>query len=491
MRKVRPWHVAVGLLLATTVAFTMQAPPKTAPVSLEPQALSTFLSQQVASQHLVGLSLAVMRNGQIVFAGGAGKASIDANTPVMPETRFAIGSITKQFTSACILLLAEDGKLAVSDKVAKWFPNLTRASDVTVLDLMNHVSGYPDYYPLDFVDRPMQKPIAVEELINRFGTRPLDFPPGSRYSYSNTGFEILGAIVARASGESYASFLDRRILKPLGLAHTVFEPKPARGAGFADGYVTWALGPPELAVPEGPGWVGSAGAIFSTPTDLVKWDLALIEGKLLKPASFALMTSPRKLTDGTMSHYGCGLGIGKRGDQPLLTHSGAVAGFYAQNTMFPATKSAVVLLSNFDAYEAVNTVYAQVINALVPAPAPAKPAEPAAAKKAPPAEALPTIAGPSATEAARLLFLEIQKGKVDRTSLGEEYNAYLTDAKVQAASVRLTPFGAPLDVKLDSASERGGMEVARTTLVFGKGTLKGLMYRTPDGKVQQFFILKD
>jgi CubicO group peptidase (beta-lactamase class C family) len=490
MRKVQLWHVAVGLLLAGTAAFTMQAPPAMAPVSLEPQALGTFLSQEVAGQHLVGLSLAVMRDGRIVYAGGAGKASIDAGTPVTADTRFAIGSITKQFTSTCILLLAEDGKLAVTDKVAKWFPQLTKAGEVTVLDLMNHVSGYPDYYPLDFVDRPMQKPIAVDDLINRFGTRPLDFPPGSRYSYSNTGFEILGAIVSRASGESYASFLDRRVLKPLGLTHTVFEPKPSRGPGFADGYVTWALGPPELAVPEGPGWVSSAGALYSTPTDLVTWDLALIDGKILKPESFKLMTSPRKLTDGTMSNYGCGLAIGKRGDQPVLAHSGAVAGFYAQNTMFPATKSAVVLLSNFDAYEAVDTVYARVLNSLVPPVQPAAKPAPAVAKK-PPAESVPTIAGPPAAEAARLLFLELQKGQVARARLGDEYNAYLTDEKIRAASARLTPFGAPVEVKLDSANERGGMEVARTTLVFAKGTLKGLMYRTPDGKVQQFFVQKD
>ncbi len=486
MRKVRLWHVAVGLLLAGAVAFTMQPPAKVAPVSLEPQALGTFLSQEVASQHLVGLSLAVMRDGQLIYAGGAGKASIDGNTPVTAETRFAIGSITKQFTSTCILLLAEDGKLAVTDKVAKWFPKLTKAGEITVLDLMNHVSGYPDYYPLDFVDRPMQKPIAVDDLINRFGTRPLDFAPGSRYSYSNTGFEILGGIVSRASGESYASFLDRRVLKPLGLTHTVFEPKPARGPGFADGYVTWALGPPELAVPEGPGWVGSAGALYSTPTDLAKWDLALLDGKILTPESFKLMTNPRKLTDGTISNYGCGLAIGTRGGQPVLSHDGAVAGFYAQNTMFPATKSAVVLLSNFDAYEAVKPVYSRVLSALV---APTEPAVTTKAAAAP--ESVPQIAGPSATEAARLLFLELQRGQVVRARLGEEYSAYLTDEKVRAASVRLMPFGAPVEVKLDSANERGGMEVARTTLVFAKGTLKGLMYRTPDGKVQQFFVLKD
>ncbi len=491
MRRVRSFCLAVCLFAgAVLLAGQTPAPAKPAALSLDPQSLAAFLSQEVASRQLVGLSLAVVRDGKLVYAGGAGKASIGAAAPVTAETRFAIGSITKQFTSTCILLLAEDGKLAVTDKVAKWFPDLTKAADITVLDLMNHVSGYPDYYPLDFVDRPMQRPIAVDDLIHRFGTRPLDFVPGSRYSYSNTGFVMLGRIVSKVSGEPYAAFLERRVLKPLGLAHTVFEPKPARGPGFADGYVTWAIGPPELAVPEGPGWVDAAGALYSTPADLATWDMALIGGKVLKPESFKLMTTPRKLTDGTTSNYGCGLAIGKRGEVPLLGHSGAVAGFYAQNTVFPGMQSAVVLLSNFDAYDAVNAVYARVVNAMVPPPA-AKAAEPATAKKPAAPTGVPAIAGPQATEAARVLFLQLQKGQVGRAALGDEYNAYLTDAKVKGAAARLGPYGVPTDVKLDSVNERGGMEVARTTFLFAKGTLKTLMYRTPDGKVQQFFVLKE
>lgn len=488
------WISTIVLAVAVMVAAHGQAPAtKAAPVVLEPQALGAFLSQQVSDRGLVGLSMAVMRDGRIVYAGGAGKASIAGDVPVTPETRFAIGSITKQFTSTCILLLAEDGKLSPQDKVAKWFPNLTKASEITLLDLMNHVSGYPDYYPLDFVDRPMQKPIAVPALIDKWGTSKLDFVPGTRYSYSNTGFVILGEVVSKVSGMSFPTFLQKRVLEPQGLSHTIFEPKDPKPPQFADGYVTFALSPPQAAIPEGLGWVYSAGALYSTPSDLAKWDLALMEGKVLKPETYKLMTSPRKLADGTMSNYGCGLVAGKRAEQPVLGHSGAVAGFYALNTMFPQTKSALVLLSNFDSYDAVNRVYAAVVSSLVPVPEP--PVQKASEEKAPdrkPAANVPPINGPAAAEAARQLFLALQAGKVDRALLGEEYNAFLSDEKVAGASTRLKAFGEPAKVDVMNVSERGGMEVAGTRLTFADGrTLTGLMYRTPDGKVQQFFVSRE
>ena len=207
------------------------------------------------------------------------------------------------------------------------------------------------------------------------------------------------------------------------------------------------------------------------------------------------MTSPRKLADGTMSNYGCGLAVGKRGDQPVLGHNGAVAGFYAQNTMFPKTKSAVVLLSNFDSYDAVNRVSAALVSSLVPVkdpPAPKTAAGKAAEKKPAAADNVPAISGAEAAEAARQLFLALQSGSVDRTLLGEEYNAFLTDQKLSGASTRLKAHGTPVKVELLGRNERGGMEVARTRLSFEDGrTLTGLMYRTPDGKVQQFFVSRE
>jgi hypothetical protein len=226
---------------------------------------------------------------------------------------------------------------------------------------------------------------------------------------------------------------------------------------------------------ESKGWIGSAGAIYSTASDLAAWDLALVTGKVLKPASYDLMTTPRQLADGRISGYGCGLSISLRGGRKILSHNGAVAGFYALNSCVPSTKSAVVVLSNFDDYDGVDGIYAKLLGAILATAAPY----------------IPTISGPPAVEAHKLMFKSLQEGKVDRSLLGAEFNWFLTDKKLRGASQRLKPYGEPSKVEIESVSERGGMEVSRSRFTFANGVLAGSMYRTPDGKVQQFFVSKD
>jgi D-alanyl-D-alanine carboxypeptidase len=483
----RTLHVRTAIIaLAAVLAVSAAA------ADLDVAAIRKQVADQVQSRGLVGLSVAIVQGGTIVLAEGFGAKALKSGEPVAADTMFAIGSITKQFTAACVLLLAEDGRLSVADKVAKYYPGLTRAGEITLLDLMNHVSGYPDYYPLDFVDRPMARPIATDEVIRRFGTRPLDFEPGSRYSYSNTGYLILGRIVEKVSGETYGDFLTRRILKPLGLIHTAYEPDP-QGPACAQGHMTFWLGAPEAVPLEGRGWVAAAGALFSTPTDLAAWDLDLIGGKVLKPESFKLMTSPRRLNDGGVSNYGCGLAVGDRGGTAVLSHNGAVNGFYALNVVVPSTRSAVILFSNLSSYSDVNVVYNQLAALVLPkveptpAPAPApkpKPAAPAAKT------GIPAISGPPAAEQAKAFFRALQEGRVDRRGLGEEFDVFLKDAFIAPAAARLQGYGEPAAAVVESIGERGGMEVSTTRLVFKSGVLKVLMYRTPDGRIQQLFIQK-
>ncbi len=477
MNKPRLFYLAV---LLTFLSAGLQQVPASAPylqaklAAPDIQALDSFVAGELKAKELVGLSVALMIDGKVVLAKGYGQSSLDSGAAVTPETPFAIGSITKQFTCACILKLAEAGKLSVDDKVAKYYPGLTRAGDITILDLMNHVSGYPDYYPLDFVDRRMLKEIAPDELIREYAGGKLDFEPGSQYSYSNTGFIILGRIVEKVSGQPFGRFLAEQILKPLGLNHTLFEPDPNQ-AGIARGYSTFALSGPEAATNEARGWIGSAGAIYSAASDLAAWDLALISGKVLNPSSFTLMTTPRQLADGRTSVYGCGLSISFRSERRVLAHNGAVAGFYALNSCVPSTKSAVVVLSNFESYDAVNAIYSKLMAAVLTTTAPF----------------IPTVSGPTAAEAHKLMLKSLEEGKVDRSLLGDEFNWYLTDEKLRAASVRLKPYGEPTKVDVLSTSERGGMEVSRVRFSFAQGVLIGRMYRSPDGKVQQFFVSKE
>jgi D-alanyl-D-alanine carboxypeptidase len=303
--------------------------------------LDSLIERVVKEKQLVGVSVGVMQDGKVVLAKGYGLRSLEPKEPVTPTTMFPVGSVTKQFTCSATLLLAEDGKLSMRDPVAKYVPTATRANDITLLDLGQHVSGYRDYYPLDFVDREMQKPESADTIIARYATRPLDFDPGTRWSYSNTNFLILGKAIEQASGQKEGEFLKQRIFTPLGMTRTAFDP-PSADTGMIKGYTSYALAAPSIVVPEATGWVGAAGAIWSTPTDLLKWDLALMDGKVLKPASYAMLTTPRTLADGRTTGYGCGMGVQSQGRALIFQHGGAVAGAVAQNMLIPAARSAIV-----------------------------------------------------------------------------------------------------------------------------------------------------
>jgi hypothetical protein len=184
------------------------------------------------------------------------------------------------------------------------------------------------------------------------------------------------------------------------------------------------------------------------------------------------MTQTRQLTDGRISWYGCGLSLSVRNGRTVLNHGGAVAGFTASNTVVPSTRSAAVLLSNLDS--GAGAVFSKLVEAILPVPP----------------TGVPTIAGPPAVETHKLMLTAYQTGKVDRALLGEEFNWFLTDAKLRVASLKLKPYGEPTKAELESTNERGGMEVTTVRFTFAGGALKGLMYRTPDGKIQQFFVSK-
>jgi D-alanyl-D-alanine carboxypeptidase len=468
----RPGHVSLpghaSLRLTPAAAFSQQAPRPD-----DSAALDRSVAEAVREKGLVGASVAVARDGKLILAKGYGKSSLASGAAVTPETPFAIGSITKQFTSACVLLLAERGKLSVEDKVAKYFPTLTDASRITLLDLMNHVSGYPDYYPLDFVDRRMLEPIGIDRLIHDYATQPLDFAPGTRWSYSNTGFIILGRVVEKVSGEPFGVFLRRNILEPLGLTHTFFLPK-AGTAGLAEGYTSFALAAPEPAHPEAKGWIYSAGGLYSTPSDLVKWDMALVSGRVLAPKWYLLMTTARRLADGRTTRYGCGIGVGTAPDgETILQHGGAVSGFVASNLIVPGTRSAVVVLLNSEGSAGMRAIESLLVPAVLPE-----------------RRNVPKVSGPPAAEAARTFFAGLQKGEVDRSRLGAEYNWFLTAERVKEAARALAPLGAPTAVQVRSLGERGGMETSAIVFTFGKTKVMVDMFRSTDGKIQQFLLWK-
>jgi D-alanyl-D-alanine carboxypeptidase len=475
LHKLAGQGVLIGLVLGLLPPVEAQAPkPIEPPKAFDLAAIDACVASQVRDQKFVGLALAIVRDGKVVFAKGYGKRSIEDSSSVEADTPFAVGSLTKQFTCASVLLLAEEGKLAVDDKVAKYYPSLTRAREISLHDLMTHTSGYADYYPLDFVDRRLMKPVLEADLLAAYARGKLDFEPNTRWSYSNTGYVLLGGVVAKVSGMPFGRFLDERILHPLGMKHSAFEP--AKGMeGQARGHTSFALGPVEPAIYESSGWLSAAGGLWASASDLALWDIALMNGQVLKPESFRLMTTPRTLLSGHSTGYGCGLHIDHKSGETVLSHGGAVSGFLAVNALIPRFKSAVVVLSNAE-HRPPASVQSMVLDLLL------------AELKKQADHHVPQVHGLAAKEAALGFLHELQAGKINRQNLGEEFNVLLTDERVASAAVRLKALGEPERVHVESIGERGGMEVASVQFTFKNATLEGLLYRTPDGQIQQLLL---
>jgi CubicO group peptidase (beta-lactamase class C family) len=461
-----------GMLRVPVNAADAQEKPK-APKTFDLAAIDAFVTSEVKEKGYAGLSLAILREGEIVLAKGYGKRLVEERAAVEAETPFAVGSVTKQFTCACILLLAEDGKLSVDDPVAKFEPTLKGADEITLYDLMTHLSGYPDFYPLDFVDRRLRKPIEPQALLAAYAKDKLDFPPGERWSYSNTGYTLLGDIVAKASGKPFGQFLKERILEPVGMSHSAFEPGPEM-KNLTRGYTSFALGPLEPAEPEAGGWLYAAGGLWASAPDLARWSLALVDGHVLKTSSYRLMTTPRPLKSGHTTGYGCGLNIRLVGGETVFAHGGAVSGFLSTIAIVPRKRSAVILLTNTEHISA-DALHTTILGLLL--------AE--LGKNGD--RSVPKVSGPPAREAALAFFHELQTGNIKREHLGEEFSIFLTEDRVKGAADRFKPLGEPAKVEVRSVSERGGMEVC---FVHKTVELGGLLYRSPDGKIQQFLIRK-
>lgn len=453
--------------LLTIAASRPAAAQRAAPIDVD--RVDSIVRRNIADKHITGVSVGIMQNGKIVFARGYGLANLERRTPVTSATMFAIGSVTKQFTCSAMMMLQERKKLSIDDPIAKWYPQLTRARDITLRDLGGHLSGYRDYYPLDYVDGEMAKAEPADTIIMRYATRPLDFEPRSRWSYSNTGYLILGRVVEKVSGQPYRAFLQSHIFTPLKLTRTAYEPAP-NGSDMASGYTSFALSDPIDAVPEARGWAGSAGAIWSTPTDLLTWDLSLLNHTLISPASYAFLTTPQRLTDGRSSGYGCGEGIDERGPALSFSHGGAVSGFVAQNTVIPSTRSALVILSNSD-FSPIGALDQELLNLLMPR-----------------GVDVPVVHGAAALDAAQKFLTDLAQGTVDRSTISPDFDTYLTTEKVATAQRSLNGLGPITNVKIAGLRERGGMEVAIVTFTVGTTPAQGLMYRDPDGKIEEFLF---
>jgi D-alanyl-D-alanine carboxypeptidase len=413
-------------------------------------------------------SIAVVKDGRIAYLKAYGNARLNPAVAAHPEMRYSIGSVSKQFMAGAILLLVEEGKLSLDDKLGRFLPNLTRANEISIRQLLSHTSGYQDYYPLDYVAPFMQKPVTADYILQTWAGKPLDFDPGTRWQYSNTNYVAAGRILEQVTGAPFASFLQSRIFGPLGMTSVIDLDEKSLTESDAAGYTRFGLGPARPVAPEGRGWLFAAGELAMTAEDLSRWDVSLIEHKLLKPASLDAFMDPVRLKNGAPTSYALGVGVSDADGHPKLQHGGAVSGFVSQNTVWPDQKAAVVVLANMDGSSAPGSITNQIALLLL-----AEAEDPQAAQQ---------------LEQARRIFSSLQEGRIDRALLNSDADAYFTPQVLRDAAASLKPLGVPESFRQTSVELRGGMTYRHFQIRCKGPSLHLSTFTTVDGKLAQYLI---
>src|SRR5882724_2920372 len=329
--------ILVILAFAATTGFAQNQLPADLTQKIDKLAADVLAKTGVPSA-----SLAIVKNGQVVYVKAYGEARIESKTPATPDMRYSIGSISKQFTAAAILLLQEQGKLSLDDKVSKFIPDLTRANEVTIRQLLSHTSGYQDYWPQDYVMPTMLQPVTAQRIMDGWARKPLDFEPGSKWQYSNTNYVIAGVIIEKASGKSLLEFMQEKIFTPLGMKSVASMDITKASASDPVGYLRYALGPLRPAPKEGKGWLFAAGELAMTAEDLAKWDIAVMDQKILQPASYRELEREVQLSNGLGTRYGLGVSLAMEGGHRAVSHGGEVSGFTSESVVFPDDRVSVV-----------------------------------------------------------------------------------------------------------------------------------------------------
>jgi D-alanyl-D-alanine carboxypeptidase len=433
----------------------------------EPKA-SADITEALKKTGAPSVSVVIVQDGTVAFSKAFGKADLASNRAAEPGTRYAVGSISKQFTVAAILLLQEEGRLSLDDKVAKYFPDLTQANQITIRQLLSHTAGYEDFAPQDYLIPEWTHPTTSAAVLEKWAKKPLNFDPGTRWQYSNTGYVLAGSIVEKASGKPLVAFLREKILDPLGMASA--GDCNDRSAADATAYTRFALGPPRPVGREARGWYDGAGELCMAAPDLAKWDLAFLRRKILSPSSYQQFTREVPLQNGDATHYALGLTVRDFRGIPMLSHGGEVSGFLALDEMFPTRNGAVIILSNEDGVNLNQPLADQLVQLVF---LPGQPPESAAD-----------------TARVRSILEDLRRGKIQADRLTENARTYFTPEALQDIRTSLAGLGALKSVTRSNEALRGGMTYRGYRAQFAKKTVGLSVYVTPDGKFEQFMVLE-
>lgn len=415
------------------------------------------------AQHIAGATVAIASHGTIVYQKPFGYADLAGRVRASNDTVYPIGSITKQFTAACMLLLARDGKLSIDDPLSRYVPDLPWATRVTLRQMLDQESGIVDFRlgSADYTGG-----VTQARIIDRLKQTDLLFTPGSKYEYSNSNYYLLGMVIEKVSGEAYQAFLEQRVVAPLGLKSVYYNggsaiPKLAKGTNATPNG-------PQPVPPENADWAFAAGALASSAADLTRWDDALRAGKLLPDASLADMFTPGTLIGNRPTDYAFGWVVVNHNRAVEIWHNGEVTGFHAMNVMYPDTQTDVVVLTNTGGTFAADELAVRIFDILYPF------------------KALPIDA--DMTQRAREWLNRIEHGDVDRAQLTTDLNAALSDSVVKGAGGQLRTYGALKTVALTAIDEDSSGRNYGFTVTFARQAVRWLMGVNRAGKISALYF---
>ncbi len=414
-------------------------------ISVRADEVDKYVLSQLAEKHIPGAAIAVIKNGKVIKTEGYGLASVEFNAPVTTETVFEIGSVSKQITAAAIMLLVEDGKINLDDKISKYLPNTPEAwKDVSVRHLLTHTSGVKSYTSLGGFE--LSKRYKVGDFIKELSPQPLDFAPGSAYRYSNSGYSLLGYIIESASGKNYWEFLQTRIFNLLKMNSTADRDPQFIIKNRATGY-EWENGrlvgrDYELTD------LFSAGAIVSTISDMAKWDIALRDETLLKNESKAMIWKPFTLTGGKENPYGFGWNVGEFRGQKLLNHGGQTAGFAANISRYTDADLDIIVLTNLGTQGAGSAIARGIAKIYVPSIS---------------LKNLKTQAETDAkiSKSVRNALEEVSQNKMNSELLSDDLIKNLSTERAKAENGRISSFGKIKKIDFVGEETSGGKRIYR------------------------------
>ena len=453
--------------IAGTLPLTVEAAPITAQQKL---AIDESMREWLAQTGAPSVSIAVVSEGQLVYARAYGNARLRPAIRATTNTRYAVYSATKQFTAAAILLLGQQGKLSLDDKIARYFPDFTSAEQITIRQILSHTAGYHEMWPEDFVTIQKSTPMSIVDIAQEWGKQPLDFNPGSKWEYSNTNFMIAGAIVEKVSGKPLSTFWQDSIFQPLHMDSAIGSDGPPLGGKDAAGYTQYAGSPSELAANPGAGWKSAAGGLAMTASDLAKWDISLMNRSLLDQKSYDGFYTSVKLNDGRDSNYSLGLGV-FNGHQHsdlghgrlTLEHGGGGPGYVSESRVWPNEKFAIAALSNSDWTNRDDPVD-RVAYVMLP---------PGAEEKR-----------------ARTIIEGFRLGKIDRMLFTDDANFYFNSEVLMAQKTGLAQMGPTRTFNLQSENHYRDRQRKLWRIVTAHGILNAVEFDLLNGKIQEFLVTK-